>query len=108
MTFNLAALSAEELVLLIAEAKRALYPEGVIVGDELECSSCHERGTPRLIEDGMTVTHQIESLSLSAISARGWDGSSSDVSEEGERLLLECPHCFQWHRIPEAINVEWL
>jgi len=106
MTFDVTALSPEELVVLITAAKRALFPEAVIVGDELECSACHERGTPALIEDGMTVTHQLDSLSESEISARGWDGSSSDVSEEGERLLLECPHCFQWHRIPEAIDVE--
>jgi hypothetical protein len=75
MTCNLAALSREELVVLIAEAKRGLYPDAIIVGDELECSACHERGTPALIEDGMTVTHQLVSLSASAISAHGWDGS---------------------------------
>ncbi len=63
MRFDVTALSAEELVVLIADAKRALYPEAVIAGHELECSSCHEQGTPALIEDGMTVTHQIESLS---------------------------------------------
>lgn len=108
MRFDVAALSAEELVIVIADAKRALYPEAVIVGDELECSACRERGTPALIEDGMTVTHQLENLSTAAISARGWDGSSSSVSEEGERLLLECSHCFQWHRIPDAIDLEWL
>ena len=108
MRFDIAALSPEELVAFIAEAKRALYPEAVIVGDELECSACHERGTPALIEDGMTVTHQLASISEAGISARGWDGSSSDVSEEGEQLLLECQHCFQWHRIPEAVDLEWL
>lgn len=108
MSFDVTALSPEELVVLIADAKRALYPEAVICGDELECSACHERGTPALIEDGMTVTHQIESISPSGISAHGWDGSSSEVSEEGERLVLECPHCFQWHRIPESVELEWL
>ena len=108
MTFDLTTLSPEELVVLIADAKRALYPEAIIVGDELECSACHERGTPALIEDGMTVTHELETLAAGVISAHGWDGSSSAVSEEGERLLLECPHCFQWHRIPEAIEVDWL
>ena len=108
MRVDVSALSPEELVVLIADAKRELYPEAVIVCDELECSACHERGTPALIEDGMTVTHQLESLSAGAISARGWDGSSSSVSEEGERLLLECQHCFQWHRIPDAIELEWL
>jgi hypothetical protein len=108
MRFDMSALSPEELVVLIADAKRALYPEAVIVGNELECSACHDRGTPALIEDGMTVTHQLESVSESSISARGWDGTSSEMSEEGERLLLECPHCFQWHRIPETIDLEWL
>jgi hypothetical protein len=108
MRFDLSALSAEELVVLIADAKRALYPEAVIVCDELECSACHERGTPALIEDGMTVTHELKSLSADTISARGWDGSSSKVSEEGERLLLECQHCFQSHRIPDAIDLQWL
>lgn len=108
MSFDVTALSPEELVVLIADAKRALYPEAAIIGDELECSACHERGIPALIEDGMTVTHQIERISPSEIAARGWDGSSSGVSEEGKRLLLECPHCFQWHRIPDAIEFEWL
>ena len=56
MRFDVTALSPEELVVLIADAKRELYPEAVILCDELECSACHERGTPALIEDGMTVT----------------------------------------------------
>ena len=94
-------LSPEELPVLIAEAKRRLYPEAMIVGDELECSQCHERTIPALIEDGMTVTHDLQTLSTEKIEARGWDGNSSAVSEEGERLLLECRHCFQWHRLPE-------
>ena len=55
MRFDVTALSPEELVVLIADAKRALYPEALIVGDELECSVCHERGTPELIEDGRRV-----------------------------------------------------
>ena len=107
-TIDVNELSAGELMALIAAAKRALYPEGRIVADELECASCHERSTPALIEDGMTVTHDLQQLSDTHISARGWDGSSSDVSEEGELLLLECAHCFQWHRIPEAVELEWL
>lgn len=105
---DVSGLAADELVRLIAAAKRALYPDGLIVGGELECSNCHVRSTPALIEDGMTVTHYLEELSDTRISARGWDGSSSDVSEEGELLLLECSHCFQWHRIPESVELEWL
>ena len=65
-------------------------------------------GHPALVEDGMTVTHDLVAISPSGLKARGWDGSSSQVSEEGEMLLLECPHCFQCHRIPECLDVEWL
>ena len=56
----------------------------------------------------MTVTHNLDKLSAERIAVRGWDGSSSAVSEEGEWLVLECPHCFQWHRIPENAELEWL
>src|SRR5581483_1202720 len=80
--------------LMIAKATQILYPEAVIVRDELECSQCHQRGVPSLVEDGMTVTHDLDKLSAERIAPRGWDGSSSAVSEEGEWLLLECPHCF--------------
>lgn len=105
---DLSELSPEQLVLLIAQAKQILYPEAVIVGYELECSRCHERGVPSLVEDGMTVTHELNTLSAERIAARGWDGSSSAISEEGEWLVLECPHCFQWHRIPQGAELEWL
>lgn len=105
---DLSELSPEQLVVVIAKAKQILYPEAVIVGDELECSQCHKLGVPSLLEDGMTVTHDLDTLSAERIAARGWDGSSSAVSEEGGRLLLECPHCFQWHRIPEDAELEWL
>jgi hypothetical protein len=105
---DLSEFSPEQLVVLIAKAKQILYPEAVIVGDELECSQCHNRGVPSLVEDGMTVTHDLDTLSAERIAARGWDGSSSAVSEEGEWLVLECPHCFQWHRIPESAELEWL
>ena len=56
----------------------------------------------------MTVTHDLDALSVERIAARGWDGNSFAVSEEGERLLPECCHCFQWQRIPENTGFEWL
>ena len=107
-TVDVTELPPERLVELIVAAKRALYPEASIVGGEFECSQCKEQGIPALVEDGMTVTHDLVAISPSGLKARGWDGSSSQVSEEGEMLLLECPHCFQWHRIPEGLDVEWL
>jgi hypothetical protein len=66
------------------------------------------RTTPALVEEGMTVTHDLLTLAPDLIEARGWDGSSSAVSEEGDWLFLECPGCFQRHRLPEAIKLEWL
>ena len=66
---DLSELSPEQLVLLIAKAKQILYPEAVIVGDELECSQCHKRGVPSLVEDGMTVTHDLDTLSAERIAA---------------------------------------
>ena len=63
---------------------------------------------PRLIEIGMTVNHHLEKLSRKEIKARGWDGSSKEVSEEGEQYLLECTECFEWHRIPNNIGIHWL
>jgi hypothetical protein len=101
-------LSPEELIELIVAAKRALYPDARVVAGKLECSQCKVQGVPALVEDGMTVTHDLVMISPAGLKARGWDGSSSQVSEEGEMLLLECQHCFQWHRIPEGLDVEWL
>ena len=97
-----------QLIQLISEATVALHPEAVIVDGELECARCHERGLPSLIEEGMTVTHDLETLSPDLIQARGWDGSSSAVSEEGDWLFLECRYCFQRHRLSETIKLEWL
>ncbi len=57
---DLSELSPEQLVLLVARAKQILYPEAVIIADELECSQCHQRGVPCLVEDGMTVTHDLD------------------------------------------------
>ena len=68
---DLSGLSPEQLVLLIAKATQILYPEAVIVGDELECSQCHKCGVPSLVEDGMTVAHDLDTLSAERIAARG-------------------------------------
>jgi hypothetical protein len=46
MRFDVLALSPEERLVLIAEAKRALYPEAVIVDEELECAACHKTRNP--------------------------------------------------------------
>jgi hypothetical protein len=98
----------EELFALVDDAKGMLYPEATIVNEELVCTKCRQTGTPELIEEGMTVTHNLTRLSSNRIEARGWDGRSSAASEEGERLLLECAYCFQRYRIPEALALEWL
>ena len=105
---DLSKLSKPQLQELVAAAKRILYPEAKIVGKKIECSACTKRCVPKLIENGMTVTHNLKKLSVKRIKASGWDGSSSDVSEEGELLLLECTECYQGHRIPESTELDWV
>jgi hypothetical protein len=107
-TIDMSEFTKEELFALIDGAKRMLYPEATLVGEELICAKCKQTGTPALIEEGMTVTHNLVSLSPNLIEARGWDGRSSGVSEEGERLLLECDYCLQRHSIPKSLALEWL
>ena len=107
-SIDVAELSLKQLIELIVAAKRPLYATARVVDGNLDCSQCREQGIPALVEDGMTVTHNLVTISAAGLRAHGWDGSSSEVSEEGEMLLLECPHCFQWHRIPEDLDVEWL
>jgi hypothetical protein len=107
-TIDMRELTREQLFALIDDAKRVLYPEATVIEQDLICANCKQTGTPALIEEGMTVTHNLIRLSPNRIEASGWDGRSSGVSDEGERLLLECPHCFQRHRIPEPLAIEWL
>ena len=89
------------------EANRLRYPVANIVRGKLKCK-CGHTGLPRLIEIGIVVTHQLEKLALREILGRGWEGNSSDVSEEGEATMLECTECFEWHRIPEKTGLDWL
>lgn len=104
---DISELSKGQLYELLAEVKRALYPEARIEDGLLHCAQCGERAVPYLIEDGYSVTHNLEKIGTSMILARGWDGSSKQVSEEGENLMLQCGVCTEWHRIPESIEVEW-
>ena len=55
-------LTPEQLVGLIVAAKRALYPVARIVGEALECSQCNAKSIPVLVEDGMTVTHDLVTI----------------------------------------------
>ena len=106
-TVDLSKLDSQQLSDLIAEAQRLRYPVATIRHGKLACA-CGRRVMPRLIEVGMTVNHNLEALSRKEIRARGWDGSSKEVSEEGEQLLLECQECFAWYRLPESAELEWL
>lgn len=107
MELDLRSLNHEDLVQLIIHTKRLLYPTATIANGEFECSQCHHRGEPSLIEEGIVVTHRIEQLGAGYLVAEGWDGDSSDISDDGERLLLECPECFHWHQLPDDFDVEW-
>lgn len=94
-----------------AEALRAflnghLRETGKVVNGELVCR-CGEHGLPALAEDGMTVSHELVSIDGNQAMARGWDGSSSAVSENGEALLLECRNCWRQYSLPETLEIEW-
>jgi hypothetical protein len=39
--------------------------------------------------------------------AKEMPASSSDVSEGGDNLYLECLNCFAWLLIPEGVEVTW-
>ena len=58
-TVDVTVLSPEQLIELIVAAKRALYPDARVVDGKLECSQCKKQGIPALVEDGMTVTHDL-------------------------------------------------
>ena len=85
---------------------RHLRETGQVVNGELVCR-CGEHGLPALAEDGMTVSHDLLSINGRQVIARGWDGSSSAVSEGGEALLLECRCCRRQYSLPETFEIEW-
>lgn len=74
----------------------------------LLCSSCEAITFPKLREYGYIVTHELERIEATKVIGQGWDGASAKISDEGELLFLECQQCYDWHRLPDDMEVEWI
>lgn len=84
-----------------------LTPVATITRGKLVCS-CGAKEVPRLSEHGYSVTHDLISIGRHAgIKARGWDGNSNKISEEGSHYTLECTSCMKQHRLPDGMDVNW-
>ena len=99
-------LTREDAAALRGFLNRHLRETGKVDRGELICR-CGVHGLPGLAEDGMIVSHELLSINGCQLIARGWDGSSSAVSEDGERLLLECRNCSRQYGLPESLEIEW-
>jgi hypothetical protein len=99
-------LTREDAESLRGFLNRNLRETGKIENGQLLCQ-CGVHGLPALSEDGMMVSHDLVCLDGNHVIARGWDGSSSGVSEDGEALLLECRSCWRQYRLPENLEIEW-
>ena len=73
---------------------------------ELLCE-CGHRGTPRLEESGYQVSHELVEIVGDTIIARGWDGSSRAVSEDGDAYWLMCDGCGKLHSLPPDLHIDW-
>jgi len=76
------------------------------------CPHCAAQCRPSLIETGYEVTHDLRSITrrrgITLIHASGWDGSSRDVSEDGDAYWLECPKCYKRQALPPDWEINWL
>ncbi len=91
---------------LEAALPEALEPAHIVDG-ELHCS-CGHVGLPRLSEHGYDVTHDLVAIEGNQISARGWDGNSSDIGEMGEYYTLECRECYESYALPADFEIDWI
>ncbi len=74
---------------------------------ELVCE-CGYRGAPRLEESGYQVSHELVEIAGNTITARGWDGSSSGASEDGNAYWLMCVDCAKLHALPPELQILWV
>lgn len=88
--------------------RRKPAPSLRIAGNRITCPHCKQRGTPRLVEAGYIITHELKTITRRGITASGWDGSSEDVSESGTKVFLECEHCCAEIALPEGMGVDWV
>ena len=99
-------LTREDAESLRSFLNRHLRETGRVENGVLICH-CGAHGVPALAEDGMVVSHKLVCINGNQVIARGWDGSSSAVSENGEVLLLECQSCWRQYQLPDHFEIEW-
>src|ERR1700733_9069038 len=74
---------------------------------ELVCD-CGFRGIPRLEESGYQICHELVEISGDRVTARGWNGSSRKVSEDGDAYWLICHSCGRAHSLPAEPAIDWV
>jgi hypothetical protein len=92
-----------------AQPPAARFRRGKLLCSHRRINGPEEAVTPHLIEAGMVITHDLIAVRPKAkyLDARGWDGDTCSISEEGEELLLECPECQSQYLIPDGCEIEW-
>jgi len=84
-----------------------IHPAPRIEQGELVCD-CGFRGIPRLEESGYQVSHELIEISGDRIRARGWNGSSKNVSEDGDGYWLICDRCGKAYQLPAELGIDWV
>jgi hypothetical protein len=97
---------AAKLAQLFGEAVECRPPVANIEQAQLICE-CGHRGAPRLEESGYQVSHELVEIAGDTIVARGWDGSSRSVSENGDAYWLGCDRCGKLHSLPAELHIDW-
>jgi hypothetical protein len=91
----------------ICRAFAQMHPPPMIELGELVCD-CGFRGIPRLEESGYQVTHELVEILGDRVTARGWNGSSRKVSEDGDAYWLICDSCGKAHSLPAELAIDWV
>ena len=103
-------LTIEDATALGAFIRRALaqmHPPPSIEQGEFVCD-CGVRGLPRLEESGYQVSHELVEISGDRVTARGWNGSSRNVSEDGDCYWLICDSCGKAYQLPAELGIDWV
>jgi len=74
---------------------------------ELVCD-CGFRAIPRLEESGYRICHELVEISGDRVTARGWNGSSRKVSQDGDAYWLICDSCGKAYQLPAELGIDWV
>jgi hypothetical protein len=91
----------------IRRALAQMHPPPRIEQGDLVCD-CGFRGIPRLEESGYRVSHELVEILGDRVTARGWDGSSRKVSEDGDGYWLICDSCSKAYQLPAELGIHWV